>query len=331
MKRVVLSIFRAFQAAIGKFFRSHDLALVSRRTPFPLRAPSLSFVVFFGGYSLMCTELLQAADWPMFRGEQGLCGTTSESLPDKLTLLWSFKAAGPVKSSAAIVGDKVFIGSSDANIYCLKLQDGTKVWSFKTGGEVESSPLVLNGNVFVGSSDDFLYSLDANSGVIKWKYETGDKILGAPNWTKSLGKNAVLIGSYDFKLHCLDMATGKTNWIYESGNYINGSPAVEANHAVFGGCDGLLHVIALENGQQVKEVEAGAYVAASVALKDERAYFGQYESQFLCVDIKEGKKAWTFQDRNFPYFSSPSVSKDRVVFGGRDKLVHCVHQTRLGP
>jgi outer membrane protein assembly factor BamB len=40
--------------------------------------------------------------------------------------------------------------------------------------------------------------------------------------------------------------------------------------------------------------------------------------------LNAGKKAWTFHDRNFPYFASPAVAKDRVVFGGRDKLVHCV-------
>ncbi len=40
--------------------------------------------------------------------------------------------------------------------------------------------------------------------------------------------------------------------------------------------------------------------------------------------LKEGKKTWTFKDRNFPYFSSPAVTQDRVVFGGRDKLLHCV-------
>jgi outer membrane protein assembly factor BamB len=73
-------------------------------------------------------------------------------------------------------------------------------------------------------------------------------------------------------------------------------------------------------------VEAGAYVAASVALAGGCAYFGQYESQFLCVDLNEAKKTWVFQDRNFPYFSSPAVSADRVVFGGRDKLVHCVNR-----
>src|ERR1041385_5759423 len=248
-----------------------------------------------------------AGSWPMFRGGPALLGLAEGVLPEKLTLLWTFK----------------------------------------TGGPVESSPLVLEGKVFVGSSDTSLYALEAASGKLLWKYETGEKILGAPNWvlgapaalpasssrTKDAGTDAgapgtrILVGSYDFKLHCVEAASGKAAWTYESGNYINGSPAVADGQTAFGGCDALLHVISLANGQQVKEIEAGAYIAGSAALADGRAYFGQFENEFLCVDLREGKTAWTFRDRNFPYFSSPAVAKDRVVFGGRDKLLHCVKRS----
>jgi len=86
----------------------------------------------------------------------------------------------------------------------------------------------------------------------------------------------------------------------------------------------LLHVISLADGKQEKEVDAGAYVAGSVALADGRAYFGQFEMNSCALYLKEAKTAWQFRDRNFPFFSSPAVIKDRVVFGGRDKLLHCV-------
>ncbi|MGO8931667.1 MAG: PQQ-binding-like beta-propeller repeat protein [Limisphaerales bacterium] len=308
---------------------------------------------------LVCWRANAAAagdDWPMFRGGPALVGVAAGSLPERVELLWTFKTRGPVKSSAAIVRDHVFIGSDDGNVYALGLADGKQVWAFKTGGDVESSPLVMEGRVFLGSSDGFLYALEAATGKLAWKYETGDKILGAPNWVRlgaesgagvapaapsilpaaenSRGRRpddsrdtrpfSVLVGSYDFKLHCVDAGTGRSNWVYETGNYINGSPAVDNGQAIFGGCDGLLHVISLAEHKQVKEIEAGAYIAGSAAMADGRAYFGQYENEFLCVDLQAGKKAWTFHDRDFPFFSSPAVTKELVVFGGRDKLLHCV-------
>ena len=95
---------------------------------------------------------------------------------------------------------------------------------------------------------------------------------------------------------------------------------------IFGGCDMLIHVISVADGKQVKEIPAGAYVAGSAALADGRAYFGHFENEFVCVDLKRETNAWSFHDRNFPYFASPALAGDRVVFGGRDKLLHCVQR-----
>ncbi|HEY5914539.1 MAG TPA: PQQ-binding-like beta-propeller repeat protein, partial [Verrucomicrobiae bacterium] len=144
----------------------------------------------------------QAADWPMFRGDPALSGAASGALPEKPKLLWRFKTGDAVKSTAAIVQGRVYIGSGDGLVYALELGTGKKLWTYKTGGAVDSSPLALGGKVFVGSSDSVLYALEAADGKLAWKYETGDKIIGAPNWTKSGSGTRVLVGSYDFKLHC---------------------------------------------------------------------------------------------------------------------------------
>src|ERR1051325_3014240 len=138
-----------------------------------------------------------SADWPMFRGGPALLGVASGNLQKELALLWSFKTQGPVKSSAAVVGGRVFIGSDDQNLYALELASGKKIWSFKTEGPVESSPLVLDGKVYFGSSDAWLYALEAASGKLLLKYQTGDRILGSPNWVKSPKGDStwILVGS----------------------------------------------------------------------------------------------------------------------------------------
>src|SRR2546423_60069 len=133
-------------------------------------------------FLLLCISAMRApaAGWPMFRGGPALLGLASGSLPGKLDLLWSFKTGGPVKSSAAIDQERVFIGSQDGNVYAFDFANGKQLWAFKTGSPVDSSPLVLKGKVFVGSSDGSLYALEAAAGKLAWKYETGDKILGGP-------------------------------------------------------------------------------------------------------------------------------------------------------
>ena len=54
-----------------------------------------------------------------FAARQDLAGTAAGHLPDSLELRWSFKTDGPVKSSAAIEGERVVVGSDDKHVYCL--------------------------------------------------------------------------------------------------------------------------------------------------------------------------------------------------------------------
>lgn len=269
-----------------------------------------------------------AADWPMARGNPRLTGISSEPLPDRFALKWRFKTGGEVRSSAAISGGWVYVGSGDSNVYCVALSDGQKRWAFQAAGEVEASPLFLDGRIYVGDDITNFYCLDAENGRLLWRQALDDKTLAGANWlTAPDGKKRVLVGSYDFKLRSFDALTGATNWVFETGNYINGSPALGDGFTAFGGCDGKVHVVDALNGRAIREIDAGAYIAASGAFADGRLYVGNYDNAFLCVDLREGKIAWTYRDRAFPYFSSPAVTADAVVFGGRDKRVHCVQRS----
>src|SRR2546426_1468249 len=113
----------------------------------PTAATSFLAAVFLGGASEDRDAGKAASNWPMFRGNPALTGVASGTLPDKLSLLWSFKTDGPVKSSAAIVGGRVFIGSGDSHVYALELGSGKKSWAAKTGGPVDSSPQIGRAHV----------------------------------------------------------------------------------------------------------------------------------------------------------------------------------------
>ena len=164
----------------------------------------------------------------MFRGRQDLVGTAADNLPDSLELRWRFQTGGPVKSSAAIAGERVVVGSDDKHVYCLDFVTGEKIWAFETADAVEGSPLILGDYVYIGSADGQLYKLDLATGALQWTYATGDKILGGINWIRPPAGNIeqILVGSYDSKLHCVDAATGQAVWTVTTDNYVNGAPAV---------------------------------------------------------------------------------------------------------
>ena len=315
---------------MGNRYHTYMLAKTGMKPNSKWPASLLALAALFLALPLTAAQegVATAKSWPMFRGNPGLTGISPAAIPDQLTLLWTYKTEGPVRSSAAIVNGRAFIGSDDEHLHAINIHNGQMLWTFNTGGPIESSPLVLGNRVYFGSSDGLLYALDAETGKELWKLQTEDKILGGPNWVKSPdGKEIwILAGSYDYRLYSVDSATGKTNWTYETQNYINGTPAVAEGMTVFGGCDALLHVISLKDGSKIKEVEAGAYIAGSGALEKGRFYIGHYENEFICADLNAGKIEWSYRDRNFPYFSSPALTENLVVFGGRDKKLHCLRK-----
>jgi outer membrane protein assembly factor BamB len=122
----------------------------------------------------------------------------------------------------------------------------------------------------------------------------------------------------------VNSATGKAVWTYETDNYINGSPAVDDKKTVFGGCDAMIHVVSLTDGREILQIDSESYIAASAAFLDGQVYVGNYDNVLIKADIASGKIVWKYTDSDAPFFSSPAVGRSVVVFGGRDRRVHCV-------
>ena len=75
------------------------------------------------------------------------------------SLMWSFKANGPVTSSPTVIKGIVYFGSNDGNLYALNATSFQKRWSFLTSKEVSSSPTIINNVVYFGSNDGKLYAV----------------------------------------------------------------------------------------------------------------------------------------------------------------------------
>lgn len=264
-------------------------------------------------------------NWPQFHGDQAQRGHVSGELPEQLTLIWRFKAGDEVKSSPAVVKERVYIGSSDNHIYAIDIQTGKQVWSKGLDDEIEASPTVVDNVVYIGTLNGTLYALDSASGTEHWKFSTDDKLVGSANWFRdSESRLHILIGSYDAILYCIDSQTSQSVWTYETGNYINGSPAVGDKYCVFGGCDAFLHIISTSDGSKTGEIDTGAYIAGSAAIQGEYVYIGNYDGELLKASLATHEVIWRYTIDGGPFISSPAVTDEVVVIGGGDMNVHCI-------
>ncbi len=75
-----------------------------------------------------------------------------------------------------------FGSSSDNKVYALDAVTGLERWSFFTGGPVRLAPVVWKDRIFFGSDDGFVYCLKADNGKLLWKVRGGpnnEKLLGS--------------------------------------------------------------------------------------------------------------------------------------------------------
>jgi outer membrane protein assembly factor BamB len=112
---------------------------------------------------------------------------------------WSKQITRPVMSSPATLGDKVFFGTSDKNIYCFQVTDGSIIWNFETGDKIWSSPAIseYESMMFFGSLDSHIYGIDANTGRQTWKFPTMNMV----DSSAAIANDMVFIGSRDGLLY----------------------------------------------------------------------------------------------------------------------------------
>ena len=266
--------------------------------------------------------------WPIFRGDPELRGVSYARLPASPKLLWSFKADDGIKAPPVIANGIIITGSVNGTVYALNLK-GEVVWKFESGNSIEAPALIYNNVVYIGNLDGTLFALDLNSGKEIWKYKTAGQIMGSPNIHRSGSSVSLIIGSYDYYLHCVDAGTGAFRWKYESDNFIHGAAAITDNLAIFGGCDGFLHMVDVRTGKLKNKADIATYIASSAAAGNGYAYVGDYDGQFTGVNLTENKVAWQFvsESSQLPFIGSPSLYKDFIVVGGRDRHVYCLNKS----
>jgi outer membrane protein assembly factor BamB len=267
-----------------------------------------------------------AEEWRQFRGTPALTGASAGSVPAAPKLLWSYNVGGPIASSAAIAGGVVYAGGGDGDLVALDLASGKLRWKYATGNLIgESSPAVSGDAVYIGDLGGVLHAVSVRDGKLLWTFKTGGEIKASP----VVADGVVLIGSYDTHLYAIDARTGKPRWDVVTKGMVHATAGVRDGMTFVTGCDALFRAIRIADGKEVFQIETGAYTAASPLLAGDRAYVGTFNAEVLALDLTRRAVVWRYsqEDTEFPYYSSAALDGNRLILGGRDKLVHAIDTT----
>jgi len=156
-------------------------------------------------------------------------------------------------SSAAVHGDRVFVGSDDSYAYSFDLDTGALVWRFKTGNYVYATPGIHGNRVFIHSTDGNIYAVpfddpngdgEITANEILWQFHTGDGTIGEGGSSPAIADGKVLVAARPGYLFCINEITGKLVWNYSTNNadyYSFSSPTVVDGMVFVGLSDGSMY------------------------------------------------------------------------------------------
>ncbi len=234
-------------------------------------------------------------------------------------MLWKYPTKGGVVSTPFIWRRMIFFGSEDGNLYALDLSSGRIIWTFATSGKIRSSPKVYGETLFFGSDDANFYALDAASGQLKWVLTTGGPIRSSP----ALFQDRVIFGSDDGFIYALKASDGYPLWRHYCGKRVVSSPTVWEHYFFIGGFDFYVYAFNALSGWVVWRYKTGKPVVSSPAVAERIVYVGSADGNLYAFRVEDGKLLWKYSTGD-QVISSPRVEEEKVYFGSVDGFIYCV-------
>ena len=283
-----------------------------------------------------------------FHGNNAHTGVFDGPGPKQLGVKWTFKAAGPILTSATVADGVVYIGSMSGHLYAIDQQTGKEKWNFKSRMPIASSGAIADGTLYFVSTAGPLVALDISTGKPKWifgaefekKFEAKG-LHGMPSAAQTIpdaydvyisspavANGKVYFGSGDGNVYAVDTQSGLLQWKFPTKDVVHASPAVVNNTVYIGSWDSSLYAIDAESGQLKWSFEAGqdpvmhnqVGFQSSPAIADGMVYVGCRDGHVYALDANNGRKKWDYPTAKSWVNSTPAVRDGMVYAATSDKL-----------
>jgi len=244
-------------------------------------------------------------------------GTLSITLRRTLTADARKQTEGYERGQPALdlEGRRVFVGSSDYGMYCVRAQDGSTLWRFETLGPVQSEPLydVAEDTLYFGSNDGALYKVAASDGKLLWRFATNAEVLRRP----VLRNGVVYVMNANDTLIAMHADTGALKWHQHRtpafGMEVSGyaGPALGRDKIYTAYSDGVVLAYDIEDGSEqwdlvdlaaeaeatgpgdrVRYLDVDTTPVVARISSGEVVFVGSYAGGVHALDAENGSRAW---------------------------------------
>ncbi len=249
--------------------------------------------------------------------------------PTTPTTIWEQNglATDKIVAPPLIVGNRVYIGTADSELFALDKETGAPVWDapFTAGSAIWGQPAIVDDILYVSSLDGNVYALDPATGAELGQWETSGAIAGSP----VIAGDFIYVGSFDSKLHALNRQEfGAEVWAYDTPDWVWGAPVIVDGVVYFGDLQGNVFALEAETGNLVWQKAVIGPVQTSPAAADGVVYVASQGNldaktgQLTAFATDGGAQLWQ-QSTTALVYTSPVIVGDAVVvaFQGADQLL----------
>lgn len=248
------------------------------------------------------------------------------------TLRWRVSLDGAVCSAAALVRDRLVIGTARRFLYCLGL-DGKILWRVRAWDAIVASPLVLGETCYWGSMDGVFHATRLADGAKVWEVQLAGGISAA---AASDGQR-IFVGDEAGTVWALSPSDGKVLWKVETAGHVMAAPVSAEGKLIVPIVSPTrlvppeipyLAVLNADTGEELWHVRGPRSIfAGPVIIPTGVAYVsveGYLSDTFLRAHLADGTREIYKQRLGGVVDSSPAWAEDTAYFGAHDGCLYVV-------
>ncbi|MBP7733526.1 MAG: PQQ-binding-like beta-propeller repeat protein [Caldisericia bacterium] len=239
---------------------------------------------------------------------------------------------GLIIGGPKVVGDKIYFGSFDGKIYCLKAKDGKEIWNFPTKSKIYASPAIADNKLYFSNFGGQIICLSADSGKEIWTTALPKGTLGSP----IVFGSRLWVGCKNSKLYCLNTNNGKILWDYQAPDNdfgIESCPIIDEKYVYGTTAGGVTFALDRKTGEQLWQSQTSktSLLADPLIVRD-YLICADKDGVLYIIDKKTGKDldkyytntVSTVGSANRCIGSSPIIIGNEIIFSSYDSNVYIV-------
>jgi outer membrane protein assembly factor BamB len=234
-------------------------------------------------------------------------------------ILWKRWLPGRAESSPVVVGDTLYFGCEDDQLFALRTSNGHVRWTTTLGGPVKSAPAYYKGILYVGDYGGDMNAVNAKTGKLKWQSGSLGQGFGTSGEfysTPAVAFGRVYAGNNDHRIYSYDLSDGTLAWTYSTGGYVYSGPTVASTPnspptVYVGSFDGNVYALDAKTGTTRWEHSAGGQVVGSLSAVGDVVYVAEFTNDSTTgFDMKTGHRVFHYGRGTY----SPVISDGRRIY-----------------